>query len=319
MSTSQPILKTVATLVPLEENPAAVYLAGLSSARSRVVMEQGLRVIGSWLTGQAEDQVNVLLLNWGALRYLHTAAIRARLLERYSPATANRLLSALRGVLKEAWRLEQISAEDYQRAVDIRNISGETLPAGRELTQGEILALVESCKGDKSPLIGARDAALLGILYTGGLRRAEVVGLNVEDYLPDDGKLLVKSGKGRKQRSVFVQGGAQRALDGWLRLRGAVNGPLFLPIRKSGKITLRRLSPQSVYDIVKRRATLAGLEDFSPHDFRRTFVGDMLERGVDIATVANIAGHASVDTTRRYDRRPEAVKKKAASVLYFPY
>ena len=48
-------------------------------------------------------------------------------------------------------------------------------------------------------------------------------------------------------------------------------------------------------------------------------VGEMLERGVDIATVANIAGHASVDTTRRYDRRPEATKQQAATKLHFPY
>lgn len=60
-------------------------------------------------------------------------------------------------------------------------------------------------------------------------------------------------------------------------------------------------------------------KDFSPHDFCRTFVGEMLEHGVDIATVANIAGHASVDTTRRYDRRPETTKQQAANKLHFPY
>jgi integrase len=71
--------------------------------------------------------------------------------------------------------------------------------------------------------------------------------------------------------------------------------------------------------MLRRRAIESGVPDFSPHDFRRTFVGEMLERGVDIATVANIAGHASVDTTRRYDRRPEETKKRAATKLHFPY
>lgn len=55
------------------------------------------------------------------------------------------------------------------------------------------------------------------------------------------------------------------------------------------------------------------------HDLRRTLVGYILDRGVVIATVANIAGHASIDTTRRYDRRPEETKRKAAGKLHFPY
>ena len=69
-------------------------------------------------------------LNWAALRYQHTLAIRARLAADYAPATANKLLSALRGVLKEAWRLGQMSAEDYQRAVDLENIKAQN-PARR--------------------------------------------------------------------------------------------------------------------------------------------------------------------------------------------
>jgi integrase len=92
-----------------------------------------------------------------------------------------------------------------------------------------------------------------------------------------------------------------------------------MPVLKNDRIVTRRLTSQAIYNLVKSRAVQAGVSDFSPHDFRRTFVGDMLERGVDIATVANIAGHASVDTTRRYDRRPEEVKKKAARALHFPF
>jgi integrase len=238
-------------------------------------------------------------------------------LEQYSPATTNRILSALRGVLKEAWRLGQMTAEAYQRAIDVQNVKSETVPAGRELSQGEILALVTVCKVDTSPA-GVRDAAIIGLLYTCGLRRAELVALNRGDFEPETGKLLVREGKGRKQRNVYVQGGALRALADWTAISGEV-APLFVPVLKGRKIIRRRMNAQTIYGMLKKRAMQAGVREFSPHDLRRTFVGDMLDRGVDIATVANIAGHASVDTTRRYDRRPEETKKNAAGKLHFPY
>jgi integrase len=313
--------KALVVPVPLERNPAAVYLASLASKHSRRVMAHGLRTIAALLTAEdgAASEDRIFSLEWGALRYAHTAAIRVRLLERYTPASVNRMLSALRGVLKEAWRLGYMSAEDYARACDIKSVRGETLPAGRELSGGEIMALVNACKADKIRALGFRDIAMLGVLYTCGVRRAELVALDVSDFDPDSGKLSIRAGKGRKARTVYAQGGTLFALRDWLNARGDSAGALFIPIQKNGKLVSRRLNAQTVYDMLKRRAVQAGVRDFSPHDLRRTFVGDMLDSGVDIATVANIAGHASIDTTRRYDRRPDETKKRAAEKLHFPY
>ena len=113
--------------------------------------------------------------------------------------------------------------------------------------------------------------------------------------------------------------GAAAALADWLTIRGDGPGALFVNIWKGGHLKGNRLTTQAVYHILQKRAAQAGVKDLSPHDFRRTFVGDLLDAGADIAVVQRLAGHASVTTTARYDRRPEQAKRKAARLLHVPY
>jgi site-specific recombinase XerD len=305
-----------------DQHPAAVYLASLS-LRSRRTIGGDLQTIAALLTTGRCDMIS---LDWASLRYWHCAALRSALATRYSHTTANRMLSALRGVLKAAWRLGQLPTEEYHRAIDLSPVRGETLPRGRALSPGELRALFASCDDGKHA--GIRDQALLGILYGCGLRRAEAVALDVGDYYKDRDEVRVRSGKGNKQRAVYLPPGAKIALERWLFVRGEAvgieeNQPLFLPVLKGkqavgGRIVLRRLTDQSVMHILLHRARLAGLAKTSPHDFRRTFISDLLDAGADIATVQKMAGHANVTTTARYDRRGEVAKQKAASLLHVP-
>jgi site-specific recombinase XerD len=315
MSTELAVIETgvqVPALDRMSENPAAVYLASLAPG-SRRTMAGALDTIAS-LAGGAD----ALSLPWHLLRAAHTGAIRAKLAEQFSAATANKMLCALRGVLKAAWRLGLMNGDDYQRAVDVGAVKGQTLPRGRSLEHGELMALIAACKADESAA-GRRDAALLAVLYGAGLRRSEAVALDLADYNAETGELRIRSGKGNKDRLAYATNGAKAALDAWLTVRGTEPGPLFVPINKGGRMGTDRMSDQSIYDILQKRAEEAGLKHFSPHDLRRSFVSDLLDAGADASMVQRLAGHANVTTTLRYDRRPEHAKRKAAELLHVPF
>ena len=304
-------------------SPAVVYLASLGSNRSRETQRQRLDKIAGLITGGMHDCFS---FQWEHVRYEVAQAVRTMLCEEISAITGQQLapsyvnahLAALRSVLKEAWRLGLMNEEQRARACDLKPVRGTTLPAGRSLTIGEKTALSAVCQADKGPK-GARDAALFALGFGCGLRRAELVDLELADFSPETGELRIRRGKGRKARLAHVSAGCRPALDEWLRLRGDEPGWLLVRVRKGGTILYRRLADHAVYLTCRRRAVQAGIKAFSPHDMRRTFIGDLLDAGADISVAQQLAGHASVSTTQKYDRRPEARKREAAGMLVFPW
>lgn len=299
---------------PMDQNPAAVYVTGLAPG-SRRTMTGALAKIAYLLSG---GSMGADVFPWASLRFQHTAAVRAELMACCAPAGANKALAALRGTLKAAWRLGQMTAEEYQRATDLDNVKGDALMAGRALTSGEIAALMASCENDPSPA-GARDAALFAVLLTCGLRREELVNLDFGDCDPTTGALTVRSGKGAQGRIGYCLGGCADALADWLAIRGDKAGALFWPILGGGRVTERRMTAQAVLLLCRRRGKAAGIRPFSPHDLRRTFVTGLLDAGVDTLIVSKLAGHADPATTARYDRRPEEAKREGAGRLFIPY
>src|SRR5262245_17304405 len=164
-----------------------------------------------------------------------------------------------------------------------------------------------------------RDTALVALAYAGGFRRAELVALGVTDYHRDSGRLR-GIGTGNKERAVFLANGARDALHAWLRVRrGREPGPLLLPVDRHGRVRPRRLTEQTVYDRLHCLAQRAGVAAFSPHDCRRSLAGELLDAGVDLATVQAVLGHASPATTARYDRRGERAVRQAAERVQVPY
>lgn len=304
--------------LPADENPALVYLGGLAES-SRRVMRGSLRRIAAVVAG---EEVEPEAIPWERVRWQHAAKIKQELQERYAPATVNRHLSALRGVLKAAWKLGLMEESEYRLAADVESLSFERLPDGRRVSLQELYEIGQVCEDDDSPA-GARDWAMIAVMARGGLRRSEVVNLDLSDVVTEtEGEekavgLTVRGGKGRKDREVYLANGAKGALLQWLEVRGREPGPLFWPVTKSGEPEPRRMTAQAVYNRLQRRQEQAEVEPFTPHDLRRTAASDLLEHGADLATVADLLGHASTDTTRRYDRRGEAAKRRAAVQVPF--
>ncbi|MBW3636655.1 MAG: site-specific integrase [Armatimonadetes bacterium] len=310
-----PFTLELAPVAALDQNPFRVYLASLPSPQSRRTMTAALESLAKILTSGA---LNADTLPWGQLRAQHTQALRATLMQTMEPRSVNNRLSALRGVLNAAESLGQMSAEELRRALAIKNVQPSGELRGRSLSPGELRALFGACNDGTAR--GARDAALLAILYMGGAaRRSEAVALDVSDYDPQTGKITHRHGKGNKHRFDYLAGGAKAAVDAWLRVRPDFDGPLLLPVEYGGAISIRRLSDHAVYKALAARAEKAGVAEFTPHDVRRTAISDYLDAGVDIATVAKKAGHASVEQTARYDRRDERAIAAGSERLHVPY
>jgi integrase len=313
-----------------ERCPYRVYLDTLDSAHSRRTMQGCLDRIAALVHPAATTGAGQ---PWWRLRYEHTVRIRTLLREGAdapgaappSPATVNKHLVALRRVLRECWRLGLMSADDYERAVDLRSVEAVRLPRGHHVPAEALGAALAGCDADPAPA-GRRDGALLAVLYSTGARRAEVAALALSDYDPAERSLRVR-GKGDKQRTVYVTPDAAVRLDAWVGVRGRRPGALFPPINKAGRCAQRTVagrtrlthpSGQAIAAIVARRLAAAGVLGHTPHDFRRTFIGDLLDAGVDLATAQHLVGHASPDTTARYDRRPDRRRRDAVDRLRLP-
>ena len=315
----------ISLIDPDDDQPsgAAVYLASLTTDVSRAGMASHLRTVARFIDPDADPAA----LPWHRLTVADCAGLRARLVEPDengkppAPATTNARLAALRGVLRAEWRIGRIDSDTYHRAVDsLKSVKGSRLPRGRALDVGELQALFGACN-DGTPG-GSRDACLFSLLYGAGLRRAEACAVQVDDLLKgDDGTMTIRViGKGNKQRLVHANNGGADAIAEWLRVRGDEPGPLISRVDLAGSVSPELgMTPGAVRARLIKRCEQAGIKPASPHDLRRSFVSGLLDSGADIASVQRLAGHASVDTTARYDRRGEAAARRTAGMLHVPF
>ena len=219
------------------------------------------------------------------------------------------ILSGWRGFYTWLGREGLVSANPVQ---DVR-APRQARPLPKALGVDEAVQLADHVAEDDDPWLEARDAAMVELLYGSGLRVGELVGLDVaaSDAAQRAGRGWIDlpsaevqvQGKGSKRRGVPLGTQALAALERWLALRDQVAGQgdaaMALFIGRRGT----RLTPQSIWQRLKRRSLLAGLATpVHPHMLRHSFASHVLQSSSDLRAVQELLGHAHIGTTQVYTR-----------------
>ena len=219
------------------------------------------------------------------------------------------ILSGWRGFYTWLGREGLVSANPVQ---DVR-APRQARPLPKALGVDEAVQLADHVAEGDDPWLEARDAAMVELLYGSGLRVGELVGLDVA--ASDDAQRAGRGwidlpsaevqvqGKGSKRRGVPLGTQALAALERWLALRDQVAGQgdaaMALFIGRRGT----RLTPQSIWQRLKRRSLLAGLATpVHPHMLRHSFASHVLQSSSDLRAVQELLGHAHIGTTQVYTR-----------------
>lgn len=170
-----------------------------------------------------------------------------------------------------------------------------------------------------NPVIAARDRALFSLMLGGGLRRAEAVSLKRSDIDQGDAVVTVL-GKGGKVRRVPMSRAVASAVESWLALLPPEYKSVFPLVSRSGRFLAdRSISGAAVAELLRRRTAGTGIAAVKPHDLRRTCASDCLEAEVDVLALQRLLGHASANTTLRYDLRGEKARRAAVEAVYVPF
>ncbi len=252
---------------------------------------------------------------WEQLNYAAVAKVRTALLDDgYAVSSVNMALSVLRSVAQTAFNLNCMNAETLARIRSVKRVSGDIQRKGRALDKQEIRALIQAAKQHPQPARRCRDTAIVLTLCGTGLRAGELVKLERRDY--DNGILTVRQGKGRKYREIHVANAVDKAILAWLKVSADEDdSALFSRIQRNSKVASQPLTTTGLTGILEQLQQTSGIARFTPHDMRRTFITCLLEQGVDINTVRQLAGHSDISTTTRYDCRGETMKVNASRRL----
>ncbi len=273
------------------QNTVAAYRNDLSQLRQFL---ESAGPLGS--LPASGDGESAPVLSWSDVTRTRIAAFIVCLREKgYAATTVARKIAAVKSFFHYL-AAEQIIQADPTENLDSPRIE-KTLP--HSLTEDEIATLLRQPSRDASPE-GLRDAAMLHLLWSTGMRVSELVALNVDDLDLASGYVRCM-GKGNRERIVPVSLEAQRALDDYLEA-----GRAALVRRRDVRALFvnhrgERLTRQGFWLILKGYARRAGLdEDVTPQTLRHSFAIHQLDQHTDLRSLQELLGHASITTTQIY-------------------
>ena len=211
-------------------------------------------------------------------------------------ADTDRIIDELKAIVGEQYVIhkpEDLIVYEYDGSVDKAMPTAVVVTGSTE----EVSEVVKLSRRYNEPIV-ARDRAILELLYSSGLRLAELIDLDLGDVDLADQTVRV-TGKGNKDRIVPVGRYARRAVNEWLKVRGefARGEGKALFVSKQGN----RLSSRSVQSRVSHWARRQGINTrVYPHLFRHSFATHLLESSHDLRGVQELLGHANISTTQVY-------------------
>jgi integrase/recombinase XerD len=213
----------------------------------------------------------------------------------FTPVSQARILSGVKAFYRYLLLDRQIELNPASHIKSPK--TGRKLPV--YLSPEEVDLMI--CSVDRSKPFGERDAAILEVLYSCGLRVSELTGLKLQDVFADESLLRV-TGKGNKQRLVPIGDMALKQLGAYFL---AVRNHQDIPAAHKDYVFLnrfgKRLSRVSVFTMIQNLAVLSGIQKhISPHTFRHSFATALVEAGADLRAVQEMLGHESITTTEIY-------------------
>ncbi|MFZ1751140.1 MAG: tyrosine-type recombinase/integrase [Saprospiraceae bacterium] len=228
--------------------------------------------------------------------------------EGLTPESINRKISTLRSFYKWLIRKGYVSLNPMVKIIAPKK--SKRLPIiVQDANIGRLLEKDISQVGSANMYAQTRDVFILELLYCTGIRRAELVGLQVADYNPSRGEIRV-IGKGNKVRSIPITESMKSSFDHYLTIRDQIEilDKDALILTDGGK----QIYPRLVHNIVHRQlSSITSLSKKSPHVLRHSFATHMLDRGADLNVIKELLGHASLAATQIYTHNSITKLKEA--------